>query len=295
MVVAPIVAKVQSSSCIPYEECYAVFGGIGWGLLSGGVVMSLTIAVLAIRRRVGAFFGAGAALGVLALLAAAYWAWVGWAQPLLLLGAVAFAVGALLQHCHHPETAETGRWRRPSRTAVLITAGVIVVGALPAVGKLARVWSEQRRIEAVVARPLQTDLNGRWPHSVQSWDSGFEYSLLGRPSDGTRIADVSVTVRRGVPDQAPCTGFTERGQGPVRVTGCAEIEPGRWTGHGTHGEQLYFVHDGAGQWAYVRSETTGDADSRSRRAAEVAKSLEPRSAFPLAAAATGCGFCEWLG
>ncbi|WP_410790307.1 hypothetical protein [Kribbella sp. C-35] len=297
LVVGAIVTSVQSADCLPDEDCLAMVGGIGYGALGGGIAMALAILVFAIRLHVGAIFGAGAAIGVLALLAAAWASLLGWGQPLLFLAAVAFSVSAVLQRCHQPADGGRRQWSRPSTAAVLIAAGVVLLGALPAGFKLSKVWSEQRRIEAVIARPLQTDLDGTWPYTVRSWDSGFEYDVMEPPSNGQRIAEVTVTVRSATPDQAPCTGFTDRVEGPVTVTGCTELAPNLWQAHGADGKTRYFVHAEDRQWAYVRSGTYGDTDVQRQhdaRAERIARSLRPRSAFPLAADSVGCGFCEWL-
>lgn len=297
LVVGVVVTSVQSAGCLPEEECLAAVGGIAYGALGGGIAMALAILVFAIRLRVGAIFGAGAAVGVLALLGAAWASLLGWGQPLFFLAAVAFSIGAVLQRCHSSTDGGRRQWSRPSTVAVLIAAGVVLLGALPAGFKLAKVWSEQRRIEAVIARPLQTDLDGTWPYTVRSWDSGFEWDVMEPPSNGERIAEVSVTVRNAAPDQAPCTGFTDRVEGPVTVTGCTELAPNLWQARGAHGETRYFIHAGDRQWAYVRSGTYGDTDIQRQhdaRAEQIARSLRPRSAFPLAADSVGCGFCEWL-
>ncbi|TCC27172.1 hypothetical protein [Kribbella speibonae] len=297
VVVGIIVTSVQSADCLPDEECWAAVGGIAYGALGGGIAMALAILLFAIRLRVGAIFGAGAAIGVLALLAAAWASLLGWGQPLFFLAAVAFSAGVVLQRCHRPADGGHRQWSRPSRVAVLIAAGVVLLGALPAGVKLAKVWSEQRRIEAVIARPLQTDLDGTWPYTVRSRDSGFEYDVMEPPSNGQRIAEVSVTVRNAAPDQAACTGFTDRVEGPVTVTGCTELAPNLWQGQGANGQTHYFVHAEDRQWAYVRAGTYGGADVQRQhdaRAEQVARSLRPRSAFPLAAESVGCGFCEWL-
>jgi hypothetical protein len=297
VVVGIIATSVQSANCLPDEECLSILGGVAYGALGGGIVMALAILVFAIRLHVGAIFGVGAAIGVLVLLAAAWASLLGWGQPLLFLAAVAFAVSTVLQRCHRPTDGGHQQWSRPSPVAVLIAAGVVLLGAFPAGFKLSKVWSEQRRIEAVIARPLQTDLDGTWPYTVRSWDSGFEYDVMEPPSNGQRIAEVTVTVRNAAPDQAPCTGFTDRVEGPVTVTGCTELAPNLWQGQGAHGETQYFVHAGDRQWAYVRAGTYGGADAQRRhdaRAEQIARSLRPRSAFPLAADSVGCGFCEWL-
>jgi hypothetical protein len=181
--------------------------------------------------------------------------------------------------------------------AVLITASVVGLGALPTALKLDQVRTEQRRLEAVIARPLQADWDGTWPHTVIDWDSGFEYSVLEPRSDGGRRVVVTVSIHQAAPGDAPCAGFTDRVKGPVTVTSCTEIQPGLWEGRGHHGEARYFVHASDGQRAYVRTGTHGPEvqPAYNRRAADVARSLGPRSAFPLAAASTECGFCEWLG
>ncbi|MEU8222097.1 hypothetical protein [Kribbella sp. NPDC048915] len=299
LVVGVIVTSVQSSSCIPDEECFAALAGIAWGTLAGGAATALTFLVLAIRWDAGTYFGVGVGIGVLALLGAGYLALTGRGQPFLLLAAVAFAGGALLQRCYRRSPdGGPARWTRPSTVAVVITAGVVVLGALPTVVKLAEVWTEQRRLEAVVARPLQADWDdGTWPYTVIEWDSGFEYSVLEPWSDGSRIARVTVSVHQAAPGDAPCAGFADRVEGPVTVTNCTEIQPRVWEGRGAHGEARYFVHAADGQRAYVRTGTYGPEvqPAYNQRAAEVAKSLRPRSAFPLAAASIECGFCEWLG
>ena len=131
VVVGVIVMIVQSRSCVPEEECLATVGGIGYGAISGGITIALAVLLLSIRRGVGAIFGTGAAVGLLALLASPWGAIFGWAKPLLLLAAVAVSVAGVLQRCHQQAGDGGRRWSRPSRTSILVATGVILLGLLP--------------------------------------------------------------------------------------------------------------------------------------------------------------------
>ena len=122
---------VQARSCVPDEECLAVVGGIGYGAISGGITIALAVLLLSIRRGVGAIFGTGAAVGVLALLASPWGAIFGWAELLLLLAALAVSVAGVLQRCHQPAGDGGRQWSRPSRTSILVAAGVVLLGLLP--------------------------------------------------------------------------------------------------------------------------------------------------------------------
>jgi len=131
VVVGVIVMIVQSRSCVPEEDCLATVGGIAYGALSGGITVALAVLLLSIRRGVGAIFGAGAAVGSLALLASPWGAIFGWAEPLVLLAAIVVSVAGVLQRCHQPAGDGGRRWSRPSRTSILVATGVVLLALLP--------------------------------------------------------------------------------------------------------------------------------------------------------------------
>ncbi|WP_405071676.1 hypothetical protein OG558_20390 [Kribbella sp. NBC_01510] len=293
VVAAVIATNIASRDCTDDYECLAVVTGIGAGVAVGGIAAAVTVLVLAVRLGAGPIFGIGAAATILLLVRAAWGAFLGQAPLLVFLAAIVGVAGTLVGSSYR--RAEGDRWRIPLRT-VVVAAGVLVIATLPVASKLVAVWSEQRKIEAVVERPLQTDLDGTWPYSVSYSSTGVDYAVLERPTaHGDRIADIDVTTRTLDPDQAPCTGFEDKTEGPV--TECTALAPNLWQARGDQGEARYFVHAGDRQWAYVRSGTYGGADAQrmhDARAEQVARSLQPRSAWPLAADSAACGFCEWL-
>jgi hypothetical protein len=292
VVVGLVVTGVSASRCTADEECLAVLSGIGYGVLAGGIATAIALVVLSIRLKAGVIFGVGAAVAVLLLLRAAWGIQLGQSPLFLFLAAVVFVGASVLNSCY----GSADGWRRPTLAAVVIAVGVLVVAAFPAGSKLVSVRSEQQRIEAVIARPLQTELDGTRPYSVRYAGTGIDYTVFEPPApDGSRTGYVDVTVRNLAPDQAPCTGFTDRTEGAV--TQCTELESDLWRARGAHGESRYFVAAGDRQWAYVRSGTyDGGPIQRMHdaRAEQIARSLEPRSAWPLAADSADCGFCEWL-
>ena len=98
--------------------------------------------------------------------------------------------------------------RSTRKWVVAVAVAVVVVSAIPLGRELNQVRSEQQGIEAVIREPLQTDLDGTWPYSVDYSSTGIEYAVL-EPAEpnGDRIANVDVTVRRL--DTEPCSGFTD--------------------------------------------------------------------------------------
>lgn len=278
-VIASVIGvEIASRECAPdAEECLAPLAGLVYGVIAGVIAAAITILVLAIWLRVGVAFGIGSALALLVIARAVWGAFGGQGPLLVLLAAVLFAGGTIAS--------------RPRRTTVLVGLGVVLLTALPVGAKLVSVWSEQRKIEAVVERPLQTDLEGTTPYSVRYSSTGVEYAVLEPPTPhGDRIAEVDVSVRHLAADQEPCTGFKS-------VTQCTELSPNLWQARGPEGETWYFVHAEDRQWASVSAGTYGGDEAQRRhdaRADQVARSLEPRSAWPLAADSAECGFCEWL-
>ncbi|TCO26404.1 hypothetical protein EV652_107296 [Kribbella steppae] len=293
VVTGVIATAVSSRECLADEDCLAFLTGLGYGVVVGGIAAAITVLVLSIRLQVGAIFGIGAAAALLLLVRAAWGLGLGQAQLLVFLAAVVFAGAAVVNSCYRPAPSqladqpaggEPRQWSRPTLASVLIAVCAVVIAGLPAGSKLSTVWSEQQRIEAVFERPLQTDLDGTWPYSVRYSSTGIDYSVFEPTSGGSRIADIEVSVRTLAPDQTPCTGFDDLTEGAVRQ--CAELEPNLWQARGANGESRYFVHADERQWAYVRSETYGGAAAQrmhDARAEQIARSLEPRSAWPLAA------------
>ncbi|WP_344187848.1 hypothetical protein [Kribbella karoonensis] len=146
---------------------------------------------------------------------------------------------------------------------------------------------------AVVARPLQPRLDDASWSGVRYSDAGIDYVVTVQAVGGSRSADVNVTTRRLADDQEPCTGFTDRTDGSV--TGCAVLDSDVWKAQGAHGEVHYFVRAEAGQWAYVRSERYDYFQQwHDAQAARIARSLEARSTWPLAADAADCEYCQWF-
>jgi hypothetical protein len=294
-----IVTAVASRECEAGEECLAVLSGLGFGVTAGGIAAALAILVLASRVWAGPIFGIGSAAALLILVRAAWGLGLGQSPLLLFAAAVVFAGAAVVSRSYQPVPAQAAgssrrQWSRPTLATVLVAVGVVVLAGLPAGAKLKTVWSQQRKIEAVVERPLQTDLDGTWPTSVRYSATGIDYSVLERPSDGARIADIDVTTRTLSPGQASCTGFDDKTEGAV--TQCTAIGPDLLRGRGSSGESRYFVRAG-NQWAYVSAGTYGGGNAQrihDARAEQIARSLEPRSAWALAAGSADCGFCEWL-
>ncbi|GAA2815255.1 hypothetical protein [Kribbella solani] len=293
--VAIVTAVVADQRCTPDEECLSIVAGLGAGVLGGAVALVIATILLALRLRLGVMIGIGLALGSVLFLGAALAAlWTELMEPFVFLAALGFAVAMVVIRGRQP-TADGRSWTRPSLGVVLVAVGVVALGALPTLLKLNSVSSEQKRIEAVIARPLLSDEH--WPFAVRPRDAGFEYDVLEPEPDGSKIARFTVTLRNLPPGQAPCGGFTDWSGGPVRVTGCTKVGPNLWRGTDSRGETRYFVHDGDRQWAHVRTEPSGGADARRERdarAGQFARSLRPHSAFPLAADTAGCRFCEWL-
>jgi hypothetical protein len=294
-----VVGNVLSRGCTFDEECLAVLEGAAYGVFAGGGVAAIAVVVLSIRLRAGAIFGAGAAATLLLLLRAVWGLSLGQAHLFLFLAAVVFAGAAVANSCYRsqrdqPVGGEHRQWSRPTLASVLIAVLCVVFAGLPAGSKLLSVRSEQERIEEVVERPLQTDLDGTWPYSVGYSSTGIDYLVFEPVSGGDRIADIEVSIRTLAPDQRPCTGFDDLRDGAV--TQCTELEPDLWQARGAQGETRYFVHAEERQWAYVRSGSYGGDVQRwhDARAEQIARSLEPRSAWPLAADSAECGFCEWL-
>ncbi|MEV0287717.1 hypothetical protein AB0H36_26695 [Kribbella sp. NPDC050820] len=289
VVVGIVGTAISAGECLPEEECLAVLSGMAYGLIAGVIAAAIAVIVLAVRLRVGGIFGVGVAVAMGLLVGAVWVAMLGQARLLVFLAGVVLVVACVLN------SSQRRQWARPSRGSLLVAAGFLVLAGLPAGWMLGDVWSEQQRIEEVVERPLQTDLDGTWPYSVEYSSTGIDYLVFEPPSNGSRIAEVEVSIRNLAPDQAPCTGFTDVTGGPV--TQCSEVEPGLWQARGPEGESRYFVHADERQWAYVRAGTYGGGDAQRRhdaRAEQIARDLEPRSAWPLAADSVGCGFCEWL-
>jgi hypothetical protein len=290
-VAMPIATKIAMQDCTDDYECMALFAGMAVGVVAGGIAAGVAVLVLAVWLRAGLIFGVGAAVAGLLLVRAAWGVFLGQAPILVMLAAIVGVGAALVGSCHRQ-----GAWHRPSRTAVGIAVGVLAIAILPVGTKLVSVWSEQRKIEAVVERPLQADLDGTWPFSVKYSDTSIDYGVLEPESpNGDRISEIDVTTRTLAADHEPCTGFIDKTEGRVRE--CTELAPDLWQARGVDGRTQYFVHAGERQWAYVRAGTYGGGEAQRRhdaRAEEVARSLEPRSAWALAADSADCGFCEWL-
>ncbi|MEV5965343.1 hypothetical protein AB0L70_26475 [Kribbella sp. NPDC051952] len=278
VVAAIIGVKFASEECAPdAEECMAGLAGLFYGLLAGITAAAITVLVLAIWLRVGLAFGIGAAASLLAL-AGAVWKYEQ-ATLLLFLAALALVGGIIAA--------------KPTRTTVLVGIGVVLLAAFPVGSKLISVWSEQRKIEAIVDTPLQSTLDGTSPSSVRYSSTGVEYAVLDAPlPTGERFARVNVTVRTLAADQEPCTGFTDKTEAPI--VRCTQLGPNLWQASGR--QTWYFVHADDRQWAFVSAGSYGNAEKQrgeDARAEEIARSLEPQSAWPLAADTADCGFCEW--
>ncbi|GAA1591126.1 hypothetical protein GCM10009804_54140 [Kribbella hippodromi] len=290
-----ITTVVADRQCLPDEDCLSLVAGFWVGLLGGGIGLVIAMVILARRRRLGVMIGLGTGLGTLLVLIAAVGALLmELVEPFVLLAALGWAAAAVVIRCRR-RTADGWSWSRPSLGLVLMAVGIVALGALPALLKLNNVRSEQQRIEAVMARPLQSD--STWPFAVRPRDAGFEYDVLEPVPNGSQLVRFTVTLRNLTPGQAPCGGFTDWNGRPVKVTECTKAGPAIWRGTDSRGEIRYFVHDGDRQWAHVRTELLGEADARRERdarAEQFARSLRPRSAFPLAADTAGCRFCEWL-
>ncbi|WP_133798351.1 hypothetical protein [Kribbella caucasensis] len=190
-----------------------------------------------------------------------------------------------------PATPATARSTR--KWGVAAAVAVVVVSAVPLGWELNQVHGEQQGIEAVIREPLQTDLDGTWPYSVDYSSTGIEYAVLEPPTqNGDWIANVNVTVRRL--DTEPCTGFADVTESAL--TGCTALGSEVWQARDQEGKTHYFVHADQ-HWAHVAGPTYGGEPQQrasDARALQVAQTLRPRSAWPLAAASAECGFCEWL-
>lgn len=281
---------VTSGSCTGDDECVAPLAGMFYGILAGAVVAVGAVGVLAARRRLGPIFCVGAA-GSFLLLATAYWQiWFGSHQVLLVVAMLLLVGSAALSRHYVPP----GRWhwRRPRPAAVILALGLVVLAAVPMGIKLVEVSQEQRKIEAVIQRPLQTDLRHTSPYGVKYASTGITYTVLQPYEMGQHLPDVYVTLR--TLDIEPCHGFGDVTEAPLKR--CTEVEPRIWQSREPDGRAHFFVRGPDRQWAYVVSGNRGGDVQRQHdaRALQVARSLEPRSAWPLAADAAECGFCGWF-
>ncbi|WBQ05569.1 hypothetical protein [Kribbella sp. CA-293567] len=280
--------SVYEARCAPDDECWALLAGLFTALIAGSVAAAITAIVLAVRLQIGVAFGVGAGIAFLLTAGAnLWWAQWGWA-PLLYFGAaLALVVGFTLSQA-------AGGWERPKPIAVLVLAAVLGVATVPLVKELNDVRQAQRGIASLVERPLQPELAGTDLWAVGYGTTGVTYAVLEpASSDGTRSADIDITLRKLPSSSAPCTGFTDLA--PASTTkSCVEIQPGIW--RGLDGVKAHAWVRGEGdQWAHVSANHyVGDGSRQNARVEEVARSLEPGSAWPLAAAAAECGFCTPL-
>jgi len=259
-----------------------VLAGFTIGLIAGGAVAAITVVGLAAYTGAGMVFGVGAAIALL-LTAAAPLGWFqGWV-PLLCFGAAVALVGAFVL---------ADGWKRPKPIAILLVVAVLGIAGYPLGKELNDVRQTQQSIESLIERPLQPELAGTDLWGVGYGTTGVKYSVLEPERNGSRVAEIDVELRVLYPAPAPCMGFD-----PGIGKGCTEIQPGVWRGRDAH-KAHFWVRGENGQWAHVTSshyvEDVNLQNARDDRAEQVARSLKPGSAWPLAAAATECRFCGWL-
>jgi hypothetical protein len=281
--------SIYEGQCTPDEECWALLGGLVTGLIAGSIAAAITVIVLAVRAGVGVAFGVGAATAfLLAAGANLGWGLQGWA-PLLYFGAaLALVAGFVLSQA-------SGGWKQPKPIAVLLLVAILGVATFPLVRQLNEVRQVQHDIERLVERPLQPTLTGTGLWSVTYGTTGIEYSVLEPKRNGSRIAEIDVTLRQLPSAPAPCTGFTDLA--PASTNDCAEIQPGLWRGRDAH-KAHFWVRGEGGQWAHVASShyvgSVSLQNARDARAEQVARSLKPGTGWALAAAVLECGYCTPL-
>ncbi|MEV8377554.1 hypothetical protein AB0P21_32755 [Kribbella sp. NPDC056861] len=281
--------SVYESQCSPDDECWALLGGLVIGLIAGAFAAAITVIVLAARAGVGVAFGVGAAIAfLLAAGANLGWGLQGWAPLLYFAAALALAAGFVLSQA-------TGGWKQPKPVAIVLFVAILGGAAFPLLKQLNEVRQVQHDIESLVERPLQPTTNGTGLWSVSYGTTGIEYSVLEPERNGSRIAEIDVTLRQLPSEPAPCTGFADLA--PASAKDCTELEPGLWRGRDAH-KAHYWVRADAGQWAHVSSShyvgSVALQNTRDARAEQVARSLKPGTAWPLAAAVLECGFCTPL-
>lgn len=277
-------ALVYERQCLPDEECWALLAGLSVGVIAAGVAAAIAVIALAVVTGAGVGFGVGAAIACL-LAAAAGLVWFeGWV-PLLCLGAalalvVAFALG-------RPSGA-------PKPLAILLAVVVVAIAAYPAGKRFYDVRKVQQSIESLIERPLQPDLADTDLWSVHYRTTGIGYSVPEPERNGKRPTTVEVELRVLGAAPSPCTGFADLA--PAATTDCAEIQPGVWRGREA-GKAHFWVRGEGGQWAHVMAghhlDNMSLQGAHDARAEQVARSLKPGSAWPLAVAATDCKFCGW--
>lgn len=279
-------ASVYERQCLPDEECWALLGGLMVGVIATGLTAAITVVALALVTGAGVAFGVGAAIAFL-LAAAAGMVWFeGW-TPVLGLGAALALVGAFALG------QPTGTRKRP--VAILLAVAVLAIAGYPVGKRFYDVRQVQQSIESLIERPLQPDLADSELWSVNYGTKGVGYSVHEpERTTGKRPTDVEVELRvlRSAP--SPCTGFADLA--PAATKDCTELQPGVWRGRAAH-KAHFWVRGDDGQWAHVVAGHHLDDKSlqgaHDARAEQVARSLKPGSAWPLAAAVTDCKFCAW--
>ena len=212
--VAPVAAIVafNTHQCAPDlsdDECGTFLLGFGVFLVTLAITPVIAMPVLAWLTQMGAVFTTAATVAMALIGFGTYGFYLGHALLLYPLGVAVLVAAALLANREPALSSATPTKARSTRKwVVAVAVAVVVVSAIPLGRELNQVRSEQQGIEAVIREPLQTDLDGTWPYSVDYSSTGIEYAVL-EPAEpnGDRIANVDVTVRRL--DTEPCSGFTD--------------------------------------------------------------------------------------